>query len=130
MAYIVSEEGIITMFKGDRADLEIALGVVDAAGVPNGEYVMQPGDTLTMTVRKLPSPESEIEFSVVSDTNVITILPEHTANVKPGRYSADIQLTSGDYESTVFPLLRNLTDKQRSGVVPWNNFILAPEVTN
>ena len=82
-----------------------------------------------MTVRTRPGADFPVEFSVTSNTNTITILPEHTAGMEVGKYSADIQLKSGDKVDTVFPLFENLNELQKSKVTPWNNFVLVGEVT-
>ena len=130
MAYTISEDGVITMHKGDNAEFVVDLALLDETGADVGEaYEMHEGDVLTMTVRKRPSADFPIEFSVSSTNNVITIRPQDTANMAIGKYSADIQLSSGGKIMTVFPLLENLTDKQRSSTTSWNNFVLAGEVT-
>lgn len=130
MAYQISENGVITMFRGDTVEIEVSLVLVDDQGNEIGEeYVMQPGDVLTMTVRQRPGAEYPVEFSVSSDSNRIYISPEDTAGMEVGKYSADIQLVSGGKVMTIFPALDNLTDSQRSRVRAWNNFILTGEVT-
>lgn len=129
--FLINDEGIITMFKGDYVEFEVTLVLADEDGNETGHpYEMQEGDVLTFSVRRRPGLQYPVEFSTSSTTNKIIIVPADTANMEVGKYSADIQLThSGGRISTVFPDLNNLTEAQRSRIRPWNNFILTGEVT-
>lgn len=128
--FTISEDGVITMFRGDDVRLVVDLSLVDAEGNSTGErYTMQDGDTLTLTVRRQPGAGSPVLFSVTSNSEEILIVPGDTAGLDVGKYSADIQLNHGGRISTVFPLLANLTEAQRSKERPWNNFIITGEVT-
>lgn len=92
------------------------------------EYTMQPGDTLTLTVRQKASKDSEILLEVTSDTNEILLRPSDTASIPPGKYSADIQLNTATGDVfTIWP------DKAALSFSPSNtnfaNFWIWPEVT-
>lgn len=130
MAYEISDDGVITMFKGDYVEFMVDLPIVDSGGNATGEvYQMQDGDTLTLTVRKKPIADSPVEFSTTSTTNKIIIVPADTKDMDVGKYSADIQLNSGGKVTTIFPLLTNLSDSRRTSTKSWDNFVLVGEVT-
>lgn len=90
-------------------------------------YEMEPGDTLTLTVRERPIPESPILLQVVSDEPIIPISHILTNEIPVGVYSCDIQLTrvNGDIH-TVYPLRDG---KDRYNEKNYKNFIVESEVT-
>ena len=129
--YAISENGVITMFRGDCVALEVSMPVYDAAGEPTGEnYEMQEGDVLTLTVRRAPGREYPVLMQVVSVTARLLITPGDTRDMEPGEYSADIELRRADGSvDTIYPLLENLTPRARKKTVNWKNFIITGEVT-
>lgn len=124
MLYI--EDDVIYLTRGDDGALELNR-LVDAEGTL---YEMQEGDTLTMTVREVPTQESPVIFQTTSapGSNRVVIRSADTANADPGRYSTDIQLVTADgLRFTVWPteLAGNLRYRTRN----LKNFIIMPEVT-
>lgn len=104
---------VIKMTKGDSASLK-----VDLKKSNGSDYVMQSGDTLTMTVRKVIG--SSILMQIVSETNTINISPLDSKNLSVGSCVYDIELktASGDV-FTVIGLGENMT----------KNMIVYAEVT-
>ena len=129
--YELTENGVITMFRGDTVALDVEMPLYSADGTPTGDvYELQDGDYLTLTVRALPSRTSPVLFSTKSTTTRILIVPSDTENIDPGEYSADIELTRANgYVETIFPLLSNLSSRARKNVINWKNFVLVGEVT-
>lgn len=118
------EEGIIYLTRGDDAVIDVQVTKLDGAA-----YEMQPGDTLTLTVRETPEESSMPVFTTESDAGVarIVIKSADTANAEPGRYSADIQLTTQDEKRyTVWP---DLEGSERYKTANLKNFVIMPEVT-
>ena len=115
------EDNVIYLTRGDDAELEVS--ITDGAGTA---YTMQDGDTLTLTVRELPSFDSAVIFSVSSETNRIILSHADTADAEVGRYSADIELVSEGKRRTVWP---ELEDSERYKVKNFRNFVIMPEVT-
>ena len=107
------KNGIIKFTRGDSASLKVDMKKADGS-----EYVMQSGDTLTMTVRKVIG--SSILMQIVSETNTIYISPTDSKNLAIGSCVYDIELktASGDV-FTVVGLGENVT----------KNMIVCAEVT-
>ena len=118
------EEGIIYLTKGDDAVLDVQMRNLEGE-----DYIMQPGDTLTLTVREKPEENSPPVFAAVSEPGSarIVINAQNTAEAEPGQYSADIQLTTQDNKRyTVWP---DLEGSQRYKTSNMKNFVIMPEVT-
>lgn len=111
----------ITIFRGDDTPLRVELTGSDGAPVE-----MQPGDTLTLTVRELPEPSSPVLLQVVSESCDMLIPREKSSQVEPGRYSCDIQFDSAGLSRTVFP---DADDDIPPKIVNWKNFWVRPQVT-
>lgn len=108
------KNNVMMITKGDSA--KIAVGLTQADGEV---YSMQPGDTLTMTVRK--KPKGPVLFSVVSDVPLIKLTPEETKKLVPGKCCFDIELKTSDGDVyTVVGIRSNETD---------GNLIVYPEIT-
>ena len=91
-------------------------------------YEMQDGDTITLTVREVPSADSPVLFAVSSISNRIVIRHEDTAALEYGAYSADVQINLADgTRRTVWPT--NIEDSNRAKQKNIKNFILCSEVT-
>ena len=121
MLYI--EDGVIAVTRGDDAALEVAIHT--AAGA---DYQMSDDDTLTLTVRALPSDSQPVLLSVTSTPGSarLVLRGADTAGVAPGKYSCDVQLKCADGSRyTVFPIAG--PEALRFG--GWENFIILPEVT-
>ena len=118
------EEGVIYLTRGDYAEIEIA--ITDSGGAP---YTMAEGDVLTFSVRETPSDESTLQFSLQSLTNRLIINHADTADMEPGNYSADVQLTdaAGRRRTVWGHVVERAGRRGRTG--NWKNFVLMPEVT-
>lgn len=131
MAYQITDNGVISMFRGDTVALDVTMPVYTASGEATEEtYEMQEGDELVLTVRELPSRSSPVLFSASSTTSRILIVPSDTEEVEPGEYSADIELRRSDGSiDTIFPLIENLSTRAKKAIVNWKNFVIIGEVT-
>ena len=121
MLYI--EDGVIAVTRGDDAVLEAAIHT--AAGE---DYQMEDQDTLTLTVRALPSEKLPALLTLTSapGSRRLVLRGADTESLAPGKYSCDIQLNRADgRRHTVFPAAG--PGALRFG--NWENFILLPEVT-
>ena len=118
------EEGIIYLTRGDDAVLDVNMTNLD------GEtYEMKPEDKLTLTVREKPDESSMPLLMVESQggTARLEIRSVDTAEIDPGQYSADIQLTTQDGKRyTVWP---ELEGSARYKTANFKNFVVMPEVT-
>ena len=120
------EDGILYLTKGDDGALEVG-AILDARGVA---YDMQDGDFLTLTVRETPTLDSPVVFQTTGlpGSNRLIVRSEDTAHAEPGRYSADIQLTTADgLRFTIWPSIEGSARYKTSNL---KNFIIMPEVTN
>lgn len=123
MLKIIEEK--IYLRRGDDEVLEVNL----SAGGETAQ--MGEGETLTLTVRELPSLDSAIIFATTSapGSNRIVIRHADTADAEYGEYSADVQLMTADgLRKTVWPDIDedNLPKARAANL---KNFILLPEVT-
>ena len=93
----------IKITKGDTAQFDVNIEYID--GVP---YIMHPGDTLRMTVRKRIG--SAVLLEVESTTNRITLPHEKTVNLVKGNCVYDIELKNAAGEvATIVGLKDNST---------------------
>jgi hypothetical protein len=107
------KDKVIKITRGDSASLKVGLKKADGS-----DYVMQEGDTLTMTVRKVIG--SSILMQVVSNTNTIYISPSDSKNLLVGSCVYDIELRTATQDVfTVIGLGENVT----------KNMIVCAEVT-
>ena len=123
MLKIIEEK--IYLRRGDDEVLEVSL---NAANEP---VQMGESETLTLTVRELPSLDSPIIFTTTSvpGSNRIVISHADTAEAEYGEYSADIQLlTSDGMRKTVWPDI-DADNLPKARAANLKNFILLPEVT-
>lgn len=118
------EDGVIYLTRGDYAELEVA--ITDGDGKP---YTLAEGDVLTLSVREAPDDEAKLQFSVSSATDRIIINNADTAEMEPGEYSADIQLTTADGKRRTIWAHTSDDPRRRGRTGNWKNFILMPEVT-
>lgn len=118
----------IYMYRGDDEVLEV--DIVDSTGetVEVGE-----GETVTLTVRELPSRDSAVVFASTSapGSNRIVIAHKDTTDADPGEYSADIQLLTADgCRKTVWPVIdKNDPPNAKRQGTNRGNFVLLSEVT-
>lgn len=121
MLYI--KDGVIAITRGDDAVIEAAIHTSTGQ-----DYQMASGDTLTMTVRALPSAYQPVLLSLTAapGSNRLVLRGADTAGIAPGKYSCDIQLNcEGGGRYTVLPS----SDNGPVGFGNWENFIVLPEVT-
>lgn len=121
MLYV--ENNVIYLTKGDDGKLPVNVTLGDES------YQMSEYDTLTITVRELPSAESPVllQIETVPGSNRIIFNSADTKDISPGRYSADIQLTDGGGRKyTIWPRLEG--NKRYNGR-NYENFVIMPEVT-
>ena len=116
-------DNIIYLTVGDDESLPVDV-------VMNGSepYELGEDEFLRLTVRKLPNKESQLFFAAESapGSNRIIIPPSATAELEPGKYSADIDLIdSAGRPHTIWP---DNTTVKPSGEKSFNNFYLTPEV--
>lgn len=112
----------IYITRGDDAMFRVVLKL-------NGEdYLMNEGETLTLTVRATPDEASPVLAEIITDTDVFSIHHEDTMNIAAGSYSADIQLLQYDGKRvTVWP---TIVGSNRTRVHNFKNFNVMPEVTS
>lgn len=107
------KNNVIKMTRGDSASLTVDLKKRDGS-----EYVMQEGDTLTMTVRRVIG--SSVLMQIISNTNTIYISPSDSKNLLVGSCVYDIELKTASADVfTVVGLGENVT----------KNMIVCAEVT-
>lgn len=117
-------DGRPELTRGDYAELEVV--IKDNEG---NVYEMQEGDYLTFSMREFPEETSALLVQIHSVTNRIIFNHSDTADIDPGLYSADIQLTTADGKRrTVWCYIPDDVRK-RGQVRNWENFVLLPEVT-
>lgn len=100
MSLVIKDDNTIELTRGDTAKIQI--------GIMQGEeaYEMQTGDVVRFAVkrrefigttyRELKDEEPLILIEIPNDTLVLTILPEHTKDLKFGTYLYDVELTMAD----------------------------------
>ena len=113
----IDHDNRIQITRGDSAYITVSL-----TGLDGNSYDMVSGDMLALTVRKKAEDASPVLLQATSDTNTIVLKPAQTAQMEPGGYSYDIQLTTaaGDVFTVVGAIRQN---------VYFGNFIVLPEVT-
>lgn len=116
----------IWLVRGDDEVLDIAL-----TGADGTAYEMQAGDVLTLTVREVASASSPVMMQIDSlpGSSRIVIRHEDTADLRVGRYSADVQLlTQYGIRKTVWPQFdpANSTRWREQNL---RNFVIVSEVT-
>lgn len=110
MLYVESD-GAVKLTRGDTARLTVTINN-DTSGK---EYVIESGDTLTLTVKKSVSDAVPSIQKVLVGTNIFHIEPKDTAQLAFGRYKYDVQLTTagGDVytviEPTTFEIAQEVT---------------------
>lgn len=97
---ITIENNEISITKGDTAYIK-AIIVYN-----NGNnYELKKGDTLTLSVKKYANDSNYAFQKNIIDTDIITIEPEDTINLIPGRYVYDVQLNTNFGE--IFTIIPN-----------------------
>lgn len=123
MAFAIKND-VIYITRGDDAEINVTI-----RGDDGSVYNMQSGDQLILTVRALPTHDSDVLLSVAANTNVLSLSHEATEALDAGKYSADVQLTTSvGKRRTIWP---SVTDNMMRvvGVKNFCNFVILPEVT-
>lgn len=129
---IVNGKSVVSqlwMVRGDDESIIVPLYIGE--GDDLAEYTMQPGDTLTLTVREMPSADSPVLLQITSapGSNRIPIAHADTAQLDPGKYSADIQLLAQDGKrKSIWPDYDPAVSS-RYKTRNMQNFVLLAEVT-
>lgn len=111
------KNGRISLTRGDSAYISVTMKTQDGTA-----YTMQPGDKLTLTVRKFAIDTSSVLLQSVSDTDTIAIAPEQSKKLHCGSYSYDIQLNTVGGDVFTIAGATSVTNNL-------SNFIVLPEVT-
>lgn len=110
MLYVESN-GTVRLTRGDSARFKITIQQVDG----NEEYVIQPGDTLRMTVKKSVDEAGALIKKEIVGESTFVFEPSDTDHLSYGKYKYDVELTTeaGEVytviEPTVFELLSEVT---------------------
>ena len=109
--FVIEKNKKIILTKGDTASIYVQ--IVDLEGK---EYVIQPEDVITMTVRKTPNSDVAIE-KVATPDHYIVFSPSDTSSLSTGLYVYDVQIhVGGNFDNTYT-------------IVPMSYFELRNEVT-
>lgn len=116
----------IQTINGKKA-IVITRGDCGVIAVDMGDYAMAADDTLELTVREAPTPDSDILLHVVSEPgSPKLVLHSDNTDIPAGRYSCDIQLNHNGCVYTGFPAIDGTTSYKTSNT---KNFIVCAEVT-
>lgn len=92
--------------KVNGTNLEMVRGDSESIAVTFSNYDPQPGDKVEMTVRRNVRSNAVIRKSVnhfSGRTAIISLAPEDTERLDPGKYVYDVQLTYGGAVKTIIP---------------------------
>jgi hypothetical protein len=109
--YVDPNTGVIKLTRGDTAYLEVPL----INELTKEDYVMQPEDTLTLSLKKNVKDAVACVQKTIKGTNCFKLLPEDTADCEFTNYKYDVQLTmaNGDVftviEPTCFTIMPEVT---------------------
>lgn len=120
------------MVRGDDESISVDSITLDSQpDAAEEDYVLRPGDTLTLTVRATPDKIASpvlMQISSAPGVNRIPIRHEDTRDIPYGQYSADIELFTEDgYRKTIWPKLK--PDKKRASDRNTKNFMICSEAT-
>ena len=107
----IGSDGSIRLTRGDTARLNVS--ITNEAN--SNDYVLQPDDTLTMTVKKTISDAEPAIQKILTGTNAFHIEPKDTAGLEFGKYIYDVQLSTGSgdvytvIEPTSFEIMQEVT---------------------
>lgn len=93
----------IKLTRGDTAYIEVPINVETDEG--SAPYILDPDDTLTLSVKKKIKDEETLLQKVVKGSSTIHFMPDDTKEMDFGTYIYDIQLTtsSGDIYTVIGP---------------------------
>lgn len=101
----INTNGSMEIIRGDSAAFDVTVYDTDEETGEKIIYTLNPGDTLTFTVKKnTKTTEVLIQKIAEGELNTITINPEDTNELGYGSYKYDIQFTRADgYVDTIIP---------------------------
>lgn len=107
---IVNSDNSIELTRGDTARLAVTLTQEDGT-----EYTIQPGDSLTLSLKKSVKDAIVVLQKVITGETTFCIQPKDTAGLDFAKYKYDVQLTTaaGEVYTVIAP----------------NTFKIAAEVT-
>lgn len=98
--YVINDDGIIDIIRGDSAEFDIVVYQLDEHGEPV-EYQLQPGDVVRFTVKKSTKAPEKLIQKVGPH---ISILPEDTSELAYKTYKYDVEITLADgFVDTIIP---------------------------
>lgn len=99
--YKIDDDGTFEIIRGDSAEFDIYLPILDEEGQIIDEYTLQEGDVLLFTVKKNTKTKDII---MQKSGQHIEIVPSDTHNLSYGNYAYDVQLTyNNGFVDTVIP---------------------------
>lgn len=103
---IVNSDNSIELTRGDTARLAVNLEQEDGR-----DYEMQPGDVLTLSLKKSVKDTVIVMQKVITGGNVFYIQPEDTAMLEFAKYKYDVQLTTeaGEVYTVITPAVFKIT---------------------
>lgn len=99
--FLIQEDGVIKLTRGDTAYLNVEI----ENSISGEPYVMDPNDSLTLTVKRTVK-DTDICFQkTIRGSTEFKIEPEDTSNCSFAKYKYDIQLkrANGDVHTVVVP---------------------------
>lgn len=100
--YKIDDSGAFYIVRGDSADFDIYLPILDDKGEIIGEYTLQEGDTLLFTVKKNTR---TTDILIQKSGQHISLEPTDTKDLSYGNYVYDAELTyaSGFVDTVILP---------------------------
>lgn len=97
----IESDGTVKLTRGDTARLTVNV----KNETNNKEYLVEAGDTLTLSVKKSVKDEDPAFQKVIKGENTFHIIPKDTQHLAFGKYKYDVQLTtsSGDVYTVIEP---------------------------
>ena len=100
--YKIDDDGTFEIVRGDSADFDIYLPILNDEGEIIGEYTLQEGDVLLFTVKKNTKTD---DILIQKSGQHISLQPNDTKNLSYGKYVYDAELTyaSGFVDTVILP---------------------------
>ena len=107
----ISASGDIELTRGDTAWLTVTI-----ANDSGEAYTVQPGDVLTLSLKKKIDDEVPILQKTITGADTFHIQPKDTAKLAFGKYKYDVQLTTaaGDVFTVIPPAIFNILQEVTS----------------
>lgn len=97
----IDSDGVIHLTRGDSAWFAVTIG----NDISGEEYVIDPTDTLTLTIKRRAKDSEALVEKVITGSNIFHIEPEDTEGARFSNYIYDVQLTTaaGDIFTVISP---------------------------